>query len=57
MGNEEMETGVQNLAGKTGGLVILSVRVWSTGPSVQLTDKARMGVSKVWLRAPAVRGL
>ena len=38
-----METGVQNSAGKTGGLEILPVRIWST----QLTTKARKGM-RLW---------
>lgn len=43
-GNGEMETRVQKSAGKTGGLVVVPVRLWSTQPSVQLTGKARKGV-------------
>ena len=35
---------VQNPAGKTGGLVIVPVRLQSTQLSVQLTNKARKGV-------------
>jgi len=42
-----METGVQNSAGKTGGLEILPVRIWSTQLSMQLTTKARKGM-RLW---------
>jgi len=44
-----MQKGVQNLAGRTSGVVILPFRRWSSQPSGQLTNKARKGVKlHVW---------
>jgi len=38
---------VQNSADKTGGLVVLPARLWSTRPSAQSADKARKGL-RLW---------